>query len=106
MSFKEIVERDLLKIQSDLSYPTFTFAGTSYPCHTGAGSKEWVLDKGGFDVQADLVLIVRCIDLVDVTIRSQNKIVYDGNTYRVAKVIKSPTQAFYKFVCVSDTRGI
>lgn len=106
MTFKEVIETDLLTIQSTMGKPVFTFAGTDYPCHSGSPKGELVLGVGGMEQIADLVLVVRVIDLGSTTIRSQNVITFRGISYRVARVVESPTEAFYRLLCVSNTRGI
>jgi len=106
MSLKAIIEQDLLVIQADFGNPVFTFAGTDYPCHPGSGGSELILGQGGYEQVADLVLVVRAIDIADITLRAQNVITYNSKVYRIAKLIESPTQAFYRVVCVSNTRGV
>jgi len=84
---------------------TFTWGGTDYPCTISDRTESKILDMGGFDPSADLVLVVRTANFEAYPVSKQTVIV-SARTLRINSVAHSPCGAFLVLNLVDDNRGV
>jgi hypothetical protein len=87
--------------------PVLTWNAEDYACVAGSAGGTLVLDEGGFERQADLVLIVDRNRFTDGLLpKEQQTLVYQARTYRIAKVTLDAMGALVKLACVYKARGV
>ena len=100
------IESDLQAIEADMGSQTIIYKTETYVCTPATGRETLILDVGGFERQADLVITIRMSLFTDAVYpASQEKITYNSKSYRIADVKEDATHTFMKLICVSATRG-
>ncbi len=95
--FTEMIA-DISSINAEWGYPTFQWQGNSYPCIPNAYKVNRELEEGGFVFDLMLEMTVNryqgeYADPVfpgDVIPQPQDKLTYNGNTFRIQAVMNSP----------------
>lgn len=107
MSLLDTIRADLAVIAADMGNPTFAWNGEEYSCVVGSGAETLVLGDGGFEVSADLLLVVnRALFTDNILPHEQQKLTYKSKSYRIAKVTLDPVGAVVRLACVATARGI
>ena len=103
----------LLYIESDLGNNTITWNGNSYIITPSVNQFERKLETGGFILQKALNCTVRKYNANGTSVFSgdilpspQQKIVYNGTTFRIIQTISAPTNTHFRLICVEEFRGI
>lgn len=92
--------------EAESDFPaTVTIDGTDYACRVSSRSKTRNLEAGGFGIEADLTVTVRC-SLFDTEPAAQTALTHDSNSYTIDRVAKAPGGSHYRLFCVSASRGV
>ncbi len=105
MTLSETILSGLKTIEADLGNQTFTWKGEDYICHPSGDTTDATLSDGGFDIAADKVLVVRKELFTNgIFPKSQEKLVFNNQSYRIEQVRNNATNSFLRLVCSSANK--
>ena len=110
--FNEIISGQM-EIIDDLNTPSIIWNGNSYACIASVSEFRRDLDDGGFVMNKMLTMSIPLEDgngnltfSGGILPSPQEKITYQGNTFRIESKHITPTGAYVRYIAAGVTRGI
>lgn len=104
---------DLIVVENDLNNPVFYWGAAEYPCVPSITEATRELGEGGFAMDKVLSIVVRLEDADENLVFDNNlvptpqeKITYNGETFRIFTTKKHPTGAYMRIMAISEIKGI
>lgn len=97
-----LLDADAATIIADLTQ-TMTFNGASYACAANDAGAGMAVDAAGLFADADLAITVRTT-LFTTRPAANDKIAYNGVTYRVQRVTTAPDDVTMTLYCAAESR--
>lgn len=107
MNLDSIIQTDLQTIETDLGSNTITWGGETFVVTPSSEVTEAELGSGGFALSVDRVVSVRkSLFTGGVYPEEQDRLEYDGTTYRIEKVLENVTKSFLKLYLITPDKGL
>lgn len=94
------LQAETIEVLHSLDPSFITWNGRTLRCVATSVTNDDALRDGGFMPDADVIFYVTRLQLGAATPRLNELVTYEGQSYRIDRIIRVPGDSFVKLVCV------